>query len=69
MKLQRQRQGDSAEMAFIELVDRSGEMLRPRPVGSAVLAMASKVGAEAEAEAVTGASKGNGKGNGVNVEK
>ena len=35
MRLQRQRQNDSAEMAFIELVDRYGELRKARPVGTA----------------------------------
>eukprot|EP00595_Chromulina_sp_UTEXLB2642_P001613 CAMPEP_0196763502 /NCGR_PEP_ID=MMETSP1095-20130614/4215_1 /TAXON_ID=96789 ORGANISM="Chromulina nebulosa, Strain UTEXLB2642" /NCGR_SAMPLE_ID=MMETSP1095 /ASSEMBLY_ACC=CAM_ASM_000446 /LENGTH=107 /DNA_ID=CAMNT_0042116847 /DNA_START=124 /DNA_END=444 /DNA_ORIENTATION=- len=31
MKLMKQRRGDSAEMAFIEFVDRDGELRKARP--------------------------------------
>ena len=34
MRLQRLRTSDSAEMAYIELVDRFGELRKARPVGA-----------------------------------
>lgn len=37
MRLQRLRTSDSAEMAYIELVDRFGELRKARPVGAAAI--------------------------------
>lgn len=43
MKLAKPRQGDSSDMAFIELVDRAGELRKAKSVGGVFVSIMSKV--------------------------